>query len=137
MSTDPSVPSHLVFRDDNGREIRLSDYLGQRPVILAPVYYRCPNLCGSTLADLAFVLRRVSLTAGRDYEIIAVSIDPREQPADAATAKSWAMVGEGSAELPSAAHFLTGSPGWPIASCCCATTTIRRLAVTRVLSTDG
>lgn len=103
------VPADLAFRDENAREVRLSDYLGQRPVILAPVYYACPNLCGSTLADLAFALQRVPLRAGRDYELVAVSIDAREQPADAGSAKSRAMAGEGSAELRSAAHFLTGS----------------------------
>jgi protein SCO1 len=104
-----SVPAHLQFRDENGSEIRLSDYLGHRPVILAPVYYRCPNLCGSTLADLASTLQRVPLSAGRDYEIVAVSIDPREQPADAVWAKSRAMADDGSAGLRPAAHFLTGS----------------------------
>jgi cytochrome c oxidase subunit II len=104
-----SVPTGLEFRDENGREVRLGDYLGRRPVILAPVYYSCPNLCGSTLADLAFALQRVPLGPGRDYEMVAVSIDPRERPADAAAAKSRAIAGAGSAELSQAAHFLTAS----------------------------
>jgi protein SCO1/2 len=103
------VPAGLAFRGENGREVRLGDYLGRRPVILAPVYYSCPNLCGSTLADLAFALQRVPLDPGRDYEVVAVSIGPRERPADAAAAKSRAMPSGGSAELSPAAHFLTGS----------------------------
>lgn len=103
------VPAHLAFRDETGRTVRLADYLGHQPVVLAPVYYSCPNLCGSTLADLAFALQRVPLSAGRDYKVIAVSIDAREQPADAAAAKSRAMAQVGATELRSAAHFLTGS----------------------------
>ena len=68
------IPPEAVFADETGKEVRLDAYLGGPPVILAPVYYTCPNLCGSTLADLAAVLRRVPLTPGSDYRFVAVSM---------------------------------------------------------------
>ena len=102
------VPAGAPFVDETGRAVRLSDYLGGPPVVLVPVYYTCPNLCGSTLADLAFALRRMPLNPGRDYRVVAVSIDPHEGPADAGRAKARALAGDASAELAAATHFLTG-----------------------------
>ena len=46
------LPLDLRFRDEAGREVRLGDYFGRRPVILALVYYRCPLLCNQVLNGL-------------------------------------------------------------------------------------
>ncbi|WP_437422774.1 SCO family protein [Stutzerimonas chloritidismutans] len=77
------VPLGLRFVDASGDRVVLGDLLGQRPVILAPVYYRCPNVCGAQLASLFNLLSALSFELGKDYEVIAFSIDPRETPADA------------------------------------------------------
>ncbi|MBL8666221.1 MAG: SCO family protein, partial [Rhodospirillales bacterium] len=103
------VPAAAMFADETGKEVQLGDYLGGPPVILAPVYYTCPNLCGSTLADLAAVLRRVPLTPGSDYRFVAVSIDPRERPADAARAKARALAAAAPPALAANIHLLTGA----------------------------
>jgi protein SCO1/2 len=70
----------LRFRDEGGREVRLGDYLGRRPVILAPVYYKCPLLCNQVLNGLVRTLRAVSLDAGSGFDVVAVSINPAETP---------------------------------------------------------
>jgi protein SCO1/2 len=70
----------LRFRDEGGREIRLGDYLGRRPVILAPVYYTCPLLCNQVLNGLVRTLKAVSLDAGSGFDVVAVSINPDETP---------------------------------------------------------
>lgn len=103
-----AVPAQTQFRDETGRTVEIADYLGQRPVILAPVYYHCPNLCGTTLRRLTASLEKVPLSPGADYEVIAVSIDPREGPADAADAKAQALASaEGAARA--GFHFLTST----------------------------
>jgi protein SCO1/2 len=102
------IPSEARFRDETGRAVALGDYLDHGPVILAPVYYRCPNLCGTTLRRLAASLGKVPLSPGTDYTVVAVSIDPREGPADAAEVKAQALESQSEAAR-AGFHFLTGS----------------------------
>lgn len=74
------VPLDLSFRDEYGRGVRLSDYLSDKPAILALVYYRCPMLCNEVLGGLVGSLKGISFDAGREFQIIAVSFDPSETP---------------------------------------------------------
>src|SRR6185437_13345158 len=46
------VPPDLVFTDSTGKQVRLGDYFGKKPLILALVYYKCPNLCTMVLNDI-------------------------------------------------------------------------------------
>jgi protein SCO1/2 len=85
---DEQVPLGLTFRDEAGRAVRLGDYFGQRPVVLALVYYNCPMLCTQVLNGLVSALNVVSFDAGREFDVVAVSFDPREKPADAAAKKT-------------------------------------------------
>jgi protein SCO1 len=108
-----AVPASLKFLDERGRSVPLGDFLGSRPVILALVYYTCPNLCSLTLTSLTRSLRTLDLQAGRDFEVIAVSIDPRETPV-LATTKRAAYLSEYTRDAAvcrgceAGWHFLTG-----------------------------
>ncbi len=103
-----SVALDLPFVDDEGHEVRLGDYFGKRPVLLALVYYRCPMLCSQVLDGIVRVLRGVSLVPGRDFEIVVASIDPKETP-DAAHRKKASCVAEYGRESGSSGwHFLVG-----------------------------
>lgn len=105
------LPSNEKFRDATGREVRLADLLRGKPVILALGYFSCPNLCGVVRADLYNALSRTGMIAGKDYTLIALSIDPAETSGDAAKAKATDIA---QYPLPGAArdwHFLTGSAG--------------------------
>ena len=82
------LPLDLRFRDDSGRELTLGELFGRRPVILAPVYYRCPMLCNQVLNGLTRSLKPLSLDAGKDFDVVAVSIDPDEKPELAAMKKA-------------------------------------------------
>ncbi|AHL75310.1 electron transporter SenC [Stutzerimonas stutzeri] len=77
------VPLELRFTDVDGDHVTLGELFEGRPVILAPVYYRCPNVCGAQLSSLFNLLSALSFELGKDYEVIAFSIDPRETPQDA------------------------------------------------------
>ena len=102
------VPADLVFRDETGRTVRLGDYYGKRPVVLSLVYYGCPMLCPLTLDGLTRSLKRLSFDAGREFEVVVVSFDPRETPAQAAAAKREAIKDYGRPETAAGWHFLTG-----------------------------
>jgi protein SCO1/2 len=75
-----------TFRDEEGRSVALAQYFGQKPVILALVYYRCPMLCTMVLNDLTRSLNALEASAGDQFTVLAVSFDPAETP-DLATAK--------------------------------------------------
>ncbi|HET6545690.1 MAG TPA: SCO family protein, partial [Rhodanobacteraceae bacterium] len=102
------VPLDLRFRDAQGRTVRLGDYFDDRPVLLVLGYYRCPNLCGAVLDGVAQAVPGTRLGAGRQFEVIDVSIDPDEGPALAAAKQAGVA-----RRYPQAGamrwHFLTGS----------------------------
>ena len=75
-----ALPRDLRFRDEQGNDRPLSDYLGRRPLILALVYYRCPLLCNQVLNGLTRTLRALKASAGSDFDVLAVSINPEETP---------------------------------------------------------
>src|SRR5512138_512859 len=66
------VPLDLVFTDESGREVRLGDYFGKRPVVLALVYYECPMLCTEVLNGLVSALGVLTFEAGREFDVVAV-----------------------------------------------------------------
>ena len=102
------LPLDTPLRDETGRSVRLGDYFGRRPVVFALVYYNCPMLCTQVLNGLVSALGVVSLDAGRDFDVVAVSFDPRDTPKDAA-AKKDAYVGRYRRDGASFGwHFLTG-----------------------------
>lgn len=103
------IPLETVFRDEANQPVPLRAYFGDKPVVLALVYFKCPSLCNLTLTEMASALGRVSLQPGSDYNVVAVSIDPSETPALAAEKKSrYASVFK-RASFNSGWHFLTGT----------------------------
>jgi protein SCO1 len=104
------LPLGVEVVDEDGRTVRLGDYFTKSPVILVLEYLRCTSLCGVTIRNLvADTLNRLPLEAGRDYQLVAVSIDPRDKPADAASAREkygGLLERGGKAGL----HFLTAAP---------------------------
>ena len=103
------LPVATVLRDEAGRPAPLVSALGTAPAVLDLGYFHCPSLCGVTRADLLAALHAGGLSPGRDVSVIAVSIDPAENSADAAGAKRADL-----AQLPPAwsagVHYLTATP---------------------------
>jgi len=77
------VPMSVHFRDANGHDVTLAELADGKPALLALGYYRCPNLCDLVLHGIAHALPDLRLRTGEDYQVVFVSIDPRETPADA------------------------------------------------------
>lgn len=73
------VPLELRFTDDTGRSVTLGEYFrGEKPVLLTLVYYTCPGICNALLNGFADTLTKMQWTAGDEFEIVTVSIDPTE-----------------------------------------------------------
>ena len=81
------LPLDLVFKDEAGKDVRLGDYFGRKPVVLSLVYYRCPMLCTISLNGLAGALEVLSFVPGQEFEVVTVSFDPSEGPVLAAAKK--------------------------------------------------
>ncbi len=102
------LPLDAQFVDDTGKTVKLGDYFGKRPAIVTLVYYNCPMLCSEELDGLSGALEMVKLIPGKDFDVIVISIDPTETPAEAAKKKAFYLKRYGHPETAEGWHFLTG-----------------------------
>jgi protein SCO1/2 len=105
---DARLPLDATFRDESGREVRLGEYFGSRPVVLAFVYYECPMLCTQILNGLVSGLGVLEQTAGQDFDVVAISFDARETPVMAAAKKAVYLDTYKRPGAEQGWHFLTG-----------------------------
>jgi protein SCO1 len=98
----------LLFRDEAGREVRLGDYFGKRPVILVIIQYRCRMLCNEVLNGLVTSLRALPGNVGEQFEVLTISFDDRETPEVAAAKKATYVEEYGRPNAAEGWHFLTG-----------------------------
>lgn len=105
------LPLDVALVDENGRGVTLGAYFTKSPVILVFEYLRCTSLCGVTLRNvIGDTLKSLPLQSGRDYQVVAISIDPRDGPRDAsAAAAKYAQLLD-RAGSSAGLHFLTGRP---------------------------
>lgn len=101
------LPLDLAFRDEDGTPVRLRDLL-TRPTIIAPVYYRCPNVCHFLQGELAQVLPQLNLGAGSDYQVLSISFDETETPELARRNRDTYLTVAGRKVPPTGWRFLTG-----------------------------
>ncbi|HEX7798677.1 MAG TPA: SCO family protein [Vicinamibacterales bacterium] len=106
---DQVLPLDAQFVDEHGQTVRLGQYFGSKPVVLAFVYYTCPMLCLQVLNATASTLDVLSLDAGKDFEVVLVDFDPRETPAQAAAKKAEVLQRYKRPNADAGWHFLTGA----------------------------
>jgi len=102
------VPLDLAFHDETGRPVRLGDYFGSKPVILALTYYECSKLCPAILEGLVSSLRVLSFNVGDQFTVITISFNPNEAPTLAAARKEEYLQRYGRPGAAEGWHFLTG-----------------------------
>jgi protein SCO1/2 len=106
------LPLDTEFTAEDGKTVKLQTYFENgRPVVLAFVYYECPMLCNEVLNGLTGSLKGISLDAGKDFDVIAISFDTREneKPELAKNKKAAYIERYGRAGADKGWHFLTGS----------------------------
>lgn len=82
------VPTDVAFTDSSGRPVTLGEFFdGRRPVLLTMNYSDCPRLCSLQLNGLFRGLERLDWSLGEHFEMLTVSIDPRESPQHAEATK--------------------------------------------------
>lgn len=84
--TGALLPLDLGFVDENDMDVTLGSLI-DKPTILLPIYFYCPNSCSTNLANLASAMNRMKMTPGKDYRAIALSFNDRDTPKDARDAK--------------------------------------------------
>ncbi len=105
-----SVPSDLVFRNEQGEEVTLGRYLdGETPVVLNLMYHNCPMLCGLMLDGLTASLSSLSWTPGEKFRVLTVSFNHRETPEIARDRKDTYLRELDRAGAEEGWHFLTGN----------------------------
>ncbi|MBX3297537.1 MAG: SCO family protein [Acidobacteria bacterium] len=105
------LPLETKFKDENGNIVALGEYFKSgRPVIVTLVYYDCPMLCNQVLNGLTGSLKGISLDAGKDFDVVAISFDAREfdKPEIARNKKASYMERYGRPGTEQGFHFLTG-----------------------------
>jgi protein SCO1/2 len=104
------LPLETMVTREDGQQVPLGSFFKSgRPVVLAFVYYECPMLCNEVLNGLTGSLKGLSLNAGKDFDVIALSFDAREneKPGLAQNKKAAYMERYGRPESSSGWHFLT------------------------------
>jgi protein SCO1/2 len=102
------IPLDLMMRDENGKVVHLRQYFNQgRPVLLNFVYYRCPMLCPMVLEGTTESLTHLKFDIGKQFDVITVSMDPRDKASTAAEAKEKYIKHYGRLDSAPDWHFLT------------------------------
>lgn len=102
------VPLDLMFRDETGEIVRLNQFFHKgKPVLLEFVYFRCPMLCPMVLEGTTEALTHLKFDIGKEFDVITVSIDPREKASTAAEAKDKYIKHYGRLDSAPGWHFLT------------------------------
>jgi protein SCO1 len=103
------VPLEIGLLDEQGERIALGK-LVDKPTVLTLNYFRCTGICSPLLNAVADVIPKMGATAGKDFQVLTVSFDPRDNPEIAGLKKNNYVKQLGPGFPPSAWRFLTGDP---------------------------
>ena len=81
------IPLNLKFARETGDSVVLSQ-LVNKPTIFLFVYFDCTELCIPLMSGVSDVIRKTDLRLGKDYQVITISLDPRDTPAKAKISKA-------------------------------------------------
>lgn len=105
-----AVPRDLRFLDTRGHDVRLSDVTDGEPTVLIMAYARCTMLCSVVLRGVGDAVKTSSLTPGRDFHLVIVSLDPTETIDEAARKQAALVERIGKTGDRDAWPYLVGAP---------------------------
>lgn len=98
--------------NENGQNIPLSTFFKtHKPVIFSPVYFSCPGLCNFHLNGLTDTLKMVDWSPSKQFEVVALSFDPREKSDVAAQKKESYLKVYNRPGTDAGWHFVTADEG--------------------------
>jgi protein SCO1/2 len=102
-----TIPLDREFYDEAGNLVTLRSLIS-KPTILTFVYFRCPGICTPLLTELSHMVEKMDLEPGKDYQIISLSFDHRDDH-ELASDKKESYLGSIARPVPAQAwRFLTG-----------------------------
>jgi protein SCO1/2 len=106
---DTQVPLDLIFVDEHGQEVALSEFFNNdKPIIMTLNYYKCPMLCSLTLNGLVTGMEEMEWTLGDEFEVVTLSINPDEKAPLALKNKTGYLDHYDREGAENGWHFLTG-----------------------------
>src|SRR5216684_2271258 len=109
QNLNAQLPMDLMLRDETGRVVRLGQYFNHgKPVLLNFMYYRCPMLCPMVMDGVTSALTELRFDIGKEFDVVPVSMDPRDTPEQAAMKKDMYVKRYGRFGAANGWHFLTG-----------------------------
>jgi protein SCO1/2 len=110
QKVNTAVPVDLPFLDETGKSIMLRDYItGKQPVILMLPFYKCAGACTLEQQGLMTALNSVKYMPGKDFQVVMVSINPKETPTLAQAKKTEYTAALTRKESTDGIHYLTGT----------------------------
>lgn len=83
-----NIPLDLTFTTSSGETVILDHFFHHgKPVLLAFYYTNCPMLCSLVLSGLVKGVDELGWTPGDKFQMLAVSMDPKETPQTAAATR--------------------------------------------------
>nr|WP_246047076.1 SCO family protein [Leptospira ognonensis] len=108
--TGKKLNVNLIFQDETGKDVNLKDFIqAGKPILLSPVYFKCPTLCNYHMNGVMNALKKLDWTAGKEFQYIAVSINPAENQEVSAPKKAAYLKAYGRVGVENGFHLLTGS----------------------------
>ncbi len=108
QNIDQQVPLQLKFKDETGKTVSLSDYFGKKPVMITMLQMTCDQVCSAQLGAMTASFNEMPFSVGKEFEVLNVSIDPREGPLIAQDAKDERLKDYKRPSAKEGWHFLTG-----------------------------
>ncbi len=105
---DDRLPLDLQFKDEDGKKVRLGQYFGRKPVMISMLQLTCDQICSAQLGAMTASFNELQFSAGKEFDVLTVSIDPREGPLIAQDAKEERLKEYPRASAKDGWHFLTG-----------------------------
>jgi protein SCO1/2 len=102
------LPLDIEFRNEDDRLVTLGEFFHNKPVILSLVYHECPMLCNEVLEGMLRAFRVLRFDVGKEFEVLTVSFNPREDAALARSAKESYIRRYKREGAAGGWHFLTG-----------------------------
>lgn len=111
QNLDAKIPLDLGFKDENGKSVKLGDYFGKKPVLITMLQLTCDQVCSAEFGAMttAFKDPKFGFTPGKEFEVLTVSIDPRETPLIAKDVQDERIKALGEPAAREGWHFLTGT----------------------------
>ena len=102
-----TIPEGIILNDENGKPVDVKSLI-TKPTIFSLVYFRCPGICSPLLNGVSTVIDKSDLQAGKDYDLITISFDPREDSKLASEKKQSYLDNLNNKIPPGSWRFLSG-----------------------------